>query len=188
MNPVLKSFLASILVVVSGCVVDASDDDDDNENPTPTPGATATPAPTPNPRADPQSGVWAYSEFAASSNSCNTEALVTNGGGLFGLANNGNGTLTITPNDETAPFPCTVSAGSYSCPTRAAGTYEDNLLDATLHAQASVTGSFAADTVMSGTQFADVTCSGTECGELAASLGTSFPCQFEVDFAASWQY
>ncbi|MBN2496471.1 MAG: hypothetical protein JXR96_17895 [Deltaproteobacteria bacterium] len=139
--------------------------------------------------ADPASGLWEYDEYAASTNNCNSDDLISNGDGTFQLDNHGDGTFTITPSDGTDPFDCTIDGSSFTCPERAMVEYDlhDDGYDALITAVAVVTGTFSDDTHASGQQAATADCTGTACALAEAYLQTTFPCTFTIDFSAAHQ-
>ena len=130
----------------------------------------------------PQSGTWKYSEYTASTNTCNSKEIISNGDGTFKLTNKGDGTFQVEPNDGTDPFPCNVTGTSFNCPERAA--QEVSVRGATAKAKVIVTGTFASATSASGTQKGTVTCTGANCDAAAKLLGITFPCTFNVKFTA----
>ena len=137
---------------------------------------------------DPRSGVWDYTEYEPNTNDCNLPESYGNGGGGFGLDNNGDGTFTVIPNDGTDPFDCTMEGADFDCLDRA--TEEevvDPQYDATLIGQATATGTFDDPESGSGTQTAVVECEGTDCSLLELATGVDFPCTFSIDFVIDWR-
>ena len=137
--------------------------------------------------ADPRSGEWDYTEWVANRNDCDLDENYGNGGGNFGLDNNGDGTFTVIPGDGSDPFDCDIDGDSFDCPNRA--TAEEPIqggYDATLVGQAVADGSFATDERASGTQTATVNCDGSDCALAETALGIEFPCTLEVDFVIEY--
>jgi hypothetical protein len=134
---------------------------------------------------DPAPGTWTYAEYAASTNTCKIDQIVTNGRGDFKLQNNGDGTLTIDPQDGTKSFTCTLSGSSLTCPERAAA--DTTTQGITAKAKVTVTGTFSDDKSFSGTQNGSVTCTGAACATVTGLLGITFPCTFTVSFKATFK-
>jgi hypothetical protein len=106
--------------------------------------------------------------------------------GRFTVSNNGDGTLTIDPDDGSDPFECDLDGSDFDCPERFQG--EDDLAgyDATLITHASARGTFASSTSASGTQHGRVECEGGDCSALASAVGAMLPCEFTEEFTASF--
>lgn len=132
---------------------------------------------------EPTPGTWDYHETSVGKNTCNYDGVVSNGGGNFELAADGDG-YTIEPGDGTAPFKCTLSGDELDCPERAAVEQAISGLDAKLVIKATATMTVEDATRLVGTQRGTVTCEGSGCTAAAAAVGASLPCQFEVDFEA----
>lgn len=133
----------------------------------------------------PTPGAWSYSDFKASKNTCNYDGVISNGDGNFVIAAKGGHEYEIRPSDGSSTFTCTLSGGSLSCPNR--GTTSTKLTDdATLTIQVSADADLDDADHMSGTQSGTVNCEGSGCAAAAASVGASLPCEFSVDFTASF--
>jgi hypothetical protein len=134
----------------------------------------------------PLSGTWTYGEFSASTNTCNSDQLVSNGAGDFKLVNNNDGSITIDPQDGTASFNCTLSGSSFNCPAR--GWKSMNIAGSSLSTQVTASGTFSDSKNATGSQSATVSCTGAACAAAVAFLNiTGFPCTFNVNFKASWK-
>ena len=165
------AFLCAALTACSGGGDDTSSGDD-----APDPDAA------PGGAGDPESGTWSYDEYDVTGGDCDLGDQL-NSDGAFQLDNHGNGTFTITPDDGTDPFLCTLDGGDFACPDRATASYEQPGVAARVDGQASADGNFADDTHGTGRQTVYVTCTGGDCGAVEAALGVDFPCTFVADFA-----
>jgi hypothetical protein len=137
---------------------------------------------------EPRTGAWDYSEYQPSVNDCDIPDDYGNGGGGFGLINDGGGTFRVLPNDSTDPFDCNLDGADFDCPDRA--TEEaviDPGLDALLVGQATAEGTFSDPENASGSQTAIVDCQGADCAAVEAATGADFPCTFTVNFVIDWR-
>ncbi|MBI5491154.1 MAG: hypothetical protein HY905_27730 [Deltaproteobacteria bacterium] len=133
---------------------------------------------------EPTSGTWGYLEGDVFDDACHYPDPETSPMGTFTLTNNGDRTMTITPTSE-APFSCTISGASFTCPDRANSDLPVPTLDATVHLHVATYGSFSSPTAASGHQRIDATCTGTQCDVASAAVGVTFPCGFSVRYTAS---
>jgi hypothetical protein len=135
---------------------------------------------------EPAPGLWKYSEFDASTNTCKSDQVVSNGDGTFLLAKNADGTVKIHPGDGSDAFDCTVNGAAFECPDRAALSYDlrQTGFDAVLTGKALAKGRFTDASHMTGEQVATFSCSGSACPLAAMALGTSFPCEVKIQFEA----
>ena len=157
---------------------DGSDDDTDGNDDDGDGGAAV----------EPRTGVWDYSEYDPVVNDCDIPNDYGNGGGGFGLINDGGGTFRVLPNDSTDPFDCNLDGADFDCPDRA--TEEaviDQGLDALLVGQATAEGTFSDPENATGSQTAVVDCEGADCAAIEAATGADFPCTFTVDFVIDWR-
>jgi hypothetical protein len=137
---------------------------------------------------EPRTGVWDYTEYEPNTNDCGLPASYGNGGGGFGLVNNGDDGFTVVPNDGTDSFDCIVDGADFDCPERA--TEEETVdpqYDATLIGQAEASGTFSDPENGSGTQTAVVECEGSDCALVELATGVDFPCTFSIDFVIEWR-
>lgn len=132
----------------------------------------------------PQDGVWGYGEYKASKNNCNGD-IVSNGNGNFKLVSKGGGKYTISAEDGSNPFECTLSGNKLSCPERAVAT--QSLGGTEIKVVVTATATLESPTTMSGTQDGTATCTGSGCTLASTTLGISFPCDFSVSFSAIWK-
>jgi hypothetical protein len=151
---------------------DTGDDDDDNGDD--------------NSGVEPRTGVWDYSDYSPEDNDCNIPSDYGNGGGGFGLVNNGDGSFTVIPNDDTDPFDCDLNGADFDCPDRATETEEVPGYDAVLVGQATAEGTFSDPENATGTQTAVINCEGGDCGLVELATGADFPCTFGVVFTVDW--
>ncbi len=135
---------------------------------------------------EPTPGVWEYDETGVSTNTCNYDDVISNGGGLFELIADGDGYM-IQPNDGTPPFRCTLEGDALDCPDRAAVEQPIAGLDATLVIAVVARATVESESELSGTQTGEVSCVGSGCATAAAAVGAQLPCQFAVDFQARLQ-
>jgi hypothetical protein len=135
---------------------------------------------------DPASGTWDFSAGEQTQNTCNYDGI---GGrsGLFQVTNEGDGRLTIDPEDGTDPFECTLDGADFDCPERFQDEQDVTGYDATLVVHASARGTFGSSTAASGTQHGRVECEGSDCAGLATAVGATLPCEFTEKFTASFE-
>jgi hypothetical protein len=137
---------------------------------------------------EPRSGAWDYSDYNPSVNDCDIPGNYGNGGGGFGLLNEGGGTFRVLPNDGTADFDCFMDGADFDCPDRATEEAEvDPGLDALLVGQATAEGTFSDPENATGSQTAIVDCQGADCAAVEAATGADFPCTFTVEFVIDWR-
>jgi hypothetical protein len=133
---------------------------------------------------EPESGTWNFVAGEQTQNTCNYDGV----GGVAGdflLDNNGDGTLTIDPQDGSDPFECTLDGDDFDCAERFQGETDITGYDATLVTHASAQGTFGSSTSASGSQSGRVACEGSDCGALASLVGATLPCDFTERFTAS---
>jgi len=137
---------------------------------------------------DLQSGNWDYSQGEVTLDSCDliTQGVVLQEDGLFGLANHGDGTFTITPNDGTDPFDCVLSGSDFLCDQRWVSELDLSTygMSGLITVLATTQGSASSGTSMAGSQDAVANCEGTDCGTVEVAFGVSFPCSLSVTFTA----
>ncbi len=137
---------------------------------------------------EPRSGAWDYSDYVPSVNDCDIPGDYGNGGGGFGLVNDGGGTFRVLPNDGTDPFDCNLDGADFDCPDRATEeAVVDPGLDALLVGQATAEGTFSDPENATGSQTAIVDCEGADCAVVEAATGADFPCTFTVNFVIDWR-
>jgi hypothetical protein len=134
--------------------------------------------------AGPKSGTWNFVAGEQTRNTCNYDDV---GGiaGDFTLSNNGDGSLTIDPEDGTEPFECELDGDDFDCPERFQGETAIASYDAVLLTHARAVGSFSSSTEASGAQHGRVECEGADCSTLASLVGATLPCEFSENFTAS---
>ena len=130
----------------------------------------------------PDEGTWLYTETGGTTNTCDFLDDVSNGWGDFSITHDGAGAFTITPGDDTDPFPCTYGGGTFECPERLVDEISSGT--STLSVNVRVEGDVDSSTELSGSQLGEVTCEGPDCATAEALLMTTFPCAFEVPFTA----
>ena len=130
----------------------------------------------------PDEGTWVYTETGETTNSCAFLEDVSNGWGDFRITHDGDGAFTITPGDDTDPFPCTYGGGTFDCPERLVDEVTSGT--SSLEVLVRVEGNVDSATEMSGSQFGTVDCEGADCAAAETLLMTTFPCSFEVPFTA----
>ena len=135
---------------------------------------------------DPATGGWKYSEFGASTNTCKSDEVVSNGEGGFLLSKNADGSLQLQPGDGSDSFKCTLKGAEFECPDRASLSHDlrSTGVDAKLTGKVLAKGQFTDSKHMKGQQIATFTCEGGACAIAAMALGTSFPCKVTIDFEA----
>ena len=104
------------------------------------------------------------------------------------LDNNGDGTFTVTADENV--FDCSLDGDNFSCPARLYGENDVGAatgLDAVVHYNVSVSGSFSSETEMSGRQLYEITCEGADCATVEAAVMVTTPCGWAQDFTASAQ-
>ncbi len=134
---------------------------------------------------EPKSGPWNFVPGQQTRNTCNYDDV----GGVYGdftVSNNGDGTLTIDPEDGTDLFECKLDGDDFECPERFQGEQSISGYDATLLTHARVEGTFSSATNASGTQHGRVECEGADCSALANLVGAMLPCEFSENFTASY--
>jgi hypothetical protein len=131
----------------------------------------------------PESGTWNFVAGDLTRNTCNYDQV---GGiaGDFTLSNDGDGSLTIDPEDGTDPFECDLDGDDFDCAERFQGESPIMGYDAVLHTHARADGSFSSSTEGSGAQHGRVECEGADCGALATLVGATLPCEFSETFTA----
>jgi hypothetical protein len=136
---------------------------------------------------EPATGLWKYSEFGATTNTCKSKEVVSNGNGTFVLSKNQDGSLTIQPGDGSDAFQCTVKGADFDCPDRAALSYDLHAsgVDAVLKGKGIAKGQFIDAKHMTGQQIATFECHGSACILAAMALHTSFPCKVTIEFKAA---
>jgi hypothetical protein len=135
---------------------------------------------------DPVSGTWEFSGDEPDNDSCDVEGnTLGDPDGDFEIANHGDGTFTVTPDDDTGPFDCTLSGASFDCPDRYFDEVDADPLDATVTIEASASGTFSSSTEASGVQEATISCDGPACSTIEGLAGISFPCDYTQTFTAS---
>ncbi len=130
----------------------------------------------------PEEGTWLYEETGGTTNTCDFLEDISNGWGDFTITHDGAGAFTITPGDETDPFPCTYGGGTFACPGRLVDEISSGA--SSLSVTVRVEGSVDSATALSGSQLGEVTCTGPDCATAETLLMTTFPCAFEVPFTA----
>lgn len=128
----------------------------------------------------PQEGRWYYDETTPVTSDCSTIINQADAGD-FGISQATAAGFRVIPEDGTAPFDCTLSGSSFTCPERASSTqdYRTNGIDAVVTIDAEASGTFSAANRASGRQEAIVSCTGSQCATLGAG---ALPCAFTVDF------
>jgi hypothetical protein len=200
-------FALLVAMSMAGCTITSDDDDDDSseddngpddngpdddgpDDDGPDDDGPDDDGPDDGPTGDvePRTGVWDYSDYNPRLNDCNIPGNYGNGGGGFGLVNEGGGVFTVLPNDGTAAFECFVEGADFECPDRATEeAVVDPSYDALLVGQAVADGTFSDPENATGTQTATVECEGSDCGLLEAATGADFPCTLAVDFVIEWR-
>lgn len=130
----------------------------------------------------PDDGTWLYSETGDTTNTCDFLEDVSNGWGNFHIDHDADGSFTITPGDDTDPFPCTYGGGTFDCPERLVDEVTSG--SASLDVLVRVEGNVDSATSLSGSQHGTVDCEGADCATAQQLLMTTFPCEFEVPFTA----
>ncbi len=174
----MRSAFLLLLVTVLGLVPfacsdsDESDDDDDDNGG----GGTIEPA----------SGEWEFDGDPSDNEACSVEESdLGDPDGVFTIANNGDGTLTVTPDDGTDPFDCDLNGAKFDCPDRYSDEIDIDLVEATITIKATASGTFSSNTEMSGTQDATISCAGSGCSTVEAYAGVTFPCDASQTFTAT---
>jgi hypothetical protein len=192
----MRTLLIALLLLAPACDNDDTDTDTDADTDTDTDSDSDTDTDSDSdtdtdsdtgPFTAPSSGTWFYDEGTATTDTCSLASTGVQGDGNFELADNGNGTFTVTPSDGTDPFTCTLTGRDFTCAERFVWDedYSGSGFDAVLSVLATAQGTFASETSMSGTQAATGTCTGTQCALAAAFLGVTFPCSLVVEFTAT---
>ncbi len=183
-----------VAMTLTACVVDGDDDTDDSsgddggddggsDNGSDDGGSDDGGA-----AVEPRSGVWDNSDYDPSVNDCDIPGDYGNGGGGFGLVNEGGGTFRVFPNDGTDLFDCFLDGADFDCPDRATEEAPiDQGLDAILVGQATAEGTFSDPENATGSQTAIVDCEGADCAVVEAATGADFPCTFTVEFVIDWR-
>ena len=135
----------------------------------------------------PQEGLWAYMEGAEVVDDCDINEGPVQDDGNFTLADNGDGSFLVTPEDGTAPFACTLSGMSFPCTERFFGESDMGKmgLDALITITGVVDGNFTDAAAMAGFQTLTGACTGNDCSWLEKLVGYTFPCTVSVEFAAT---
>jgi hypothetical protein len=133
---------------------------------------------------EPSSGQWHYD--GQQTEGCgNADDYLTDPDGSFDLVNQGGGKFTIDPGDGTGAFDCTISGSTYECPDRLAKEVDIGQLGGgTVSIHARVDGDLGSSDSLSGKQSGTMSCDGAGCGSAESYVGTSFPCDFNVEFDA----
>ncbi len=131
-----------------------------------------------------QEWAWTYSE-TGSSVDCGSAPAPTNGFGNFLVQNSDATGFTIVPSDGTDPFDCDLDSGAYDCPDRLVETSGQAGTNVQLNAFVRVVGDVVSSSSVTGVQEGRLECEGTDCGTAELLLGTTFPCTFDIDFAAT---
>lgn len=131
----------------------------------------------------PGEGTWLYTETGNTTNDCNFFDA-TNGWGTYEVVGTEGG-FQVIPGDDTEPFDCTSSGGSFDCPERLVDQSMEG--DATLDVLVSITGTLPSEDEMAGTQDGIIECSGADCGLAEQLLMTTFPCSFSIEFTGMRQ-
>ena len=191
-----------VAMTLTACVVDGDDDDTDGVSDETDDGDDGTDDSSDDGNDDgsddgsddggaavePRTGVWDYSDYDPRVNDCDIPGNYGNGGGGFGLINEGGGTFRVFPNDDTDPFDCDLDGADFFCPDRATEeAVVDPQFDALLVGQATAEGTFSDPENATGSQTATIDCQGGDCGLLEAATGAEFPCTFTVDFVVDWR-
>jgi hypothetical protein len=127
---------------------------------------------------EPRSGSWTYASTGTGTDSCGIVPLLGLDGGTFDLVNEGDGTLTI--DDGTWVFECTLTGGDFDCPDRFPGGFDRAGVQMEVAGEAH--GTFDADDEGSGAQSGTASCADSDCEAAAATLGMSPPCEVDVSF------
>jgi hypothetical protein len=134
---------------------------------------------------DPVSGEWDFTGEPPDNDSCDVEGNdLGDPDGIFEIVNHGDGTFTVTPDDVSDPFDCTLSGASFDCPDRYYDEVEVPTMDAVVTIDSSASGTFSSSTEASGVQDATITCDGADCAAVEAYAGISFPCDYSQAFTA----
>jgi len=134
---------------------------------------------------DPVSGVWVYVNGQTLTNTCGDEIEPSSGN--FTLINNGNGTVTIEPEDGSQAFNCALDGADLDCPRRLQETINNDVVDATVTVNVRADGVFDSDTYVAGTQTLTAECVGSQCALAESVLKVSFPCEATVSYTASFK-
>jgi len=138
------------------------------------------------PDIEPRDGTWNFHGSDAIDDTCMFDQLSVDNPGTFALTNNGDGTFTV--DDSQNVFDCTLDGADFSCPSRLFGEQDVGTqfgLDAIVHYNVTVTGSFSTANAMSGRQQIEIECVGADCNGLAALAMVTLPCGWAQDFSAS---
>ena len=158
-----------MLAVATGCVTQH------DPEPQPDGGVIGTPI-------TPHTGVWFYDGVTPVSNDCNP-AIQEGEGGNFLIDSASQTTFHVDPNDGHPAFSCTLSTGTFTCPSRITAMQDFHpSVDAIATAHVDVDGTFSSSVHATGTQRGTVDCVGSACG----AYGT-FPCHYQQKFAISAQ-
>lgn len=134
---------------------------------------------------EPATGTWLFANGEVITNTCDIDESDPSSGN-FTLINNGNGTFTIDPEDDSDPFLCTLDGADFICPKRLQESFD--LPNATVDVNVTAQGFFDSDTfISSGRQKVTISCSGDGCGNAAFLLKLDFPCTTLVGFTASYK-
>lgn len=134
---------------------------------------------------EPREGVWLFDNGDTVSDSCRVSQLRPSEG-EFEVTRASDGQLIVDPQDGTEPFQCRVDGSSFDCPERFAEELEVGSFDASVEVYARAEGAFDDERSATGRQDLRVECTGPDCDSLAASLGTSVPCELSVEFEADF--
>ncbi len=128
---------------------------------------------------NPTPGTWIYTETGNTVNDCDFIDDLSNGWGEYVVEEDGSGFLVI-PGDGTDAFECTASNGTFECDER----LQDQVQSGTSQLQVlvGITGTLQSADQMQGTQNGQIVCEGADCALAEQVLGTTFPCEFTIEF------
>lgn len=137
-----------------------------------------------DPGVEPRSGAWNYGGSEIASNSCGNDALPTDASGPFRLTVTSDGAFTVVDGDFDTTFECTYDGDQFTCPSRAAGMYKVDFIDATLFYNVGITGTILSASELTGTQVVKARCEGASCTIAAETTGYTLPCEYSYTFDA----
>jgi hypothetical protein len=127
----------------------------------------------------PESGSWSYTATRIPKDECGIAGTLGLESGSFDVKNHGDGTLTV--DDGTWKFDCTLSGVDLECPKRFPGGY--STMGVNLNLEGEAIGTFSTNESAEGEQFGTMTCGGDRaCQTGAAMIGLDPPCDVTVKF------
>ena len=132
----------------------------------------------------PKEGTWTWGRTAFGENTCDFDAEFRPRGDFY-LRAEEDGSITVDPNDGTTQvFGCSLDGSKLTCDER--GAFRDIQNTARLETFSTLLGEFSGGDSFEGSADLRQTCRGEDCAAITENTGISYPCQTEIEVAATW--